>query len=198
MGRVIKKLCQKYSLFRLFFSSLRFCPAWFSSCVLVGINTRSKEVANCTRAKIKYISPAMNMLRSTSRILTCRSPVYGGKRIPNISLLNLATKVSAIHRPTIYHGSVRLASSAQTPDDEQLAKAKKLMSQIEGNPKVKELVLEMQNLLTKNGVDPAKPPSKMQLIKLFSQKEARQLMFQLQAEMEAAGISQQDILLFFK
>lgn len=84
-------------------------------------------------------------------------------------------------------GQVRWASNANDDNFADMM-SKEFMETIESNPDIKDLMRKFQDLLLSQGFSPEKPPSLMQMMKLYSQSEFRDLVFQLKNKFDEAGI----------
>ncbi|OBA22299.1 hypothetical protein METBIDRAFT_26273, partial [Metschnikowia bicuspidata var. bicuspidata NRRL YB-4993] len=71
-------------------------------------------------------------------------------------------------------------------DDE--ASVRDLISKLNENPEIKEILALFQLLLVSKGLNPEKPPSMMEIMRLFADKEVREMAGKLKAKFDEAGI----------
>lgn len=98
--------------------------------------------------------------------------------------------------------SVRFASSSNENDlpDEDVLKVQDVVSKVQQHPHIRELLNEFQEIIVKKGFNPQEPPSITQVMRLFADKEVRELISKLKDAFEEAGIkiSADDMGLFMK
>lgn len=97
---------------------------------------------------------------------------------------------------------VRFASSSNENDlpDEDVLKVQDVVSKVQQHPHIRELLNEFQEIIVKKGFNPQEPPSITQVMRLFADKEVRELISKLKDAFEEAGIkiSADDMGLFMK
>lgn len=86
--------------------------------------------------------------------------------------------------------SVRFASNSNQNDlpDEDVLKAQDLVSKLQQHPEIRQLLEEFQELIVSKGFNPEKPPSFMEMMRLFAHKDVCDLVSQLKAKFDEAGI----------
>ncbi|QBM90139.1 hypothetical protein METSCH_E03790 [Metschnikowia aff. pulcherrima] len=79
----------------------------------------------------------------------------------------------------------RFASNSPVADEASVAK---LVGKLNENPEIREILEQFQVLLVSKGLNPEKPPSMMEVMRLFADKEVRELAGKLKAKFDDAGI----------
>lgn len=81
--------------------------------------------------------------------------------------------------------SVRFQSSNSIQDDEKL---KEIVEKLRSNPEIAQILQEFQATIIDKGFDPLRPPSMMDMMRLFAQKEVREQAAKLKSKLDDAGI----------
>lgn len=85
--------------------------------------------------------------------------------------------------------SVRRASNSSHDDvSEDTLKAQDLVSKLQLHPEIRQLLQEFQELIVTKGFNPEKPPSFMEMMKLFAHKDVCDLVAKLKVKLDEAGI----------
>lgn len=96
----------------------------------------------------------------------------------------------------------RLASNSNDADisDKDALKVRDIVTKLNQNPEIRDILEQFQKLLVTKGFDPNQPPSFMEMMRLFSQKDVRELASKLKEKFDEAGIkiSPEDMGLFMK
>lgn len=87
---------------------------------------------------------------------------------------------------TAQNTTVRFASNS-TGSEEQ--KVQEIITKLSSNPEIREILNEFQNLLQSKGFNPEKPPSLMEMMRLFADKEVRALAGKLKGKFDEEGIA---------
>ncbi|KAF3993594.1 hypothetical protein FT663_00264 [Candidozyma haemuli var. vulneris] len=84
----------------------------------------------------------------------------------------------------------RYASSSNENDlpDDDILKVQDVVSKVQQHPHIRELLNEFQDIIVKKGFNPNEQPSITQVMRLFADKEVRQLISKLKDAFEEAGI----------
>lgn len=122
-------------------------------------------------------------------------------RVPLTSSKSLLARSGPLFRqPQI--GTVRFASSSNENDlpDDDVLKVQDVVSKVQQHPHIRELLNEFQDIIVKKGFNPNEQPSFTQVMRLFADKEVRELISRLKVAFDEAGIkiSQDDLGLFMK
>lgn len=125
------------------------------------------------------------------------------RRLALASRLRVAPRLPLLARRTPLVFS-RCALNSNGPDfdisDKDLAKVHDIVTKLNQNPEIREILREFQDLIVSKGFNPNLPPSFMEMMRLFSQKDVRELASKLKAKFDEAGIqiSPEDMGLFMK
>lgn len=98
----------------------------------------------------------------------------------------------------------RAASNSNSPDfdisDKDKAKVHDIVAKLNQHPEIRDILDQFQQLLVSKGFNPNQPPSFMEMMRLFSQKDVRELASKLKTKFDEAGIqiSPDDMGLFMK
>lgn len=85
--------------------------------------------------------------------------------------------------------SVRFASNSQNGlPEEEVLKAQDLVSKLQQHPEIRQLLEEFQELIVSKGFNPEKPPSFMEMMRLFAHEDVCDLVSQLKVKFDEAGI----------
>lgn len=96
----------------------------------------------------------------------------------------------------------RFASNSNDTDisDSDTLKVHDIVTKLNQNPEIREILEQFQKLLVAKGFNPNQPPSFMEMMRLFSQKDVRELATKLKNKFDEEGIkiSPEDMGLFMK
>lgn len=129
-----------------------------------------------TNLDIRFIVPLFAhsiMFRLASRLVT-------GRSLPKV----LPSVKASLYRPSLVQG-VRFQSSTGFEEDEKL---KEIVEKLRSNPEIAQILQEFQSTIIEKGFDPLRPPSMMEMMRLFAQKEVRELAAKLKTKLDEAGI----------
>lgn len=123
-------------------------------------------------------------------------------RTPSRGIIRVMTRTPAmapnVFRPTF----TRFASSSSEDDlpDKDILKLQDVVSKLNQHPEIRELLAELQTILVNKGFNPEVQPSFTEIMKLFADKEVRELAKRLKGSLDKAGIeiSPEDMGLFMK
>lgn len=82
----------------------------------------------------------------------------------------------------------RFASTTPQNEPAEALKVQQVVDKLNQNPEIREILNEFQRLLAEKGFNTEKPPSFMEMMRLFSQKDVRELASRLKAKFDEAGI----------
>ncbi|GEQ66804.1 hypothetical protein JCM33374_g467 [Metschnikowia sp. JCM 33374] len=88
-------------------------------------------------------------------------------------------------QPAKFTTFTRFASNS--PIDEEVH-VRELISKLHENPEIREILEQFQSVLLSKGLNPEKPPSMMEVMRLFADKEVRELAGKLKGKFDEAGI----------
>ncbi|SGZ53073.1 CIC11C00000004733 [Sungouiella intermedia] len=114
----------------------------------------------------------------------------------------LAPRMAPMVRGGIAPTFSRFASNSNDADisDADKLKVQDIVGKLNQNPEIREILEQFQTLLVSKGFNPNQPPSFMEMMRLFSQKDVRELAGKLKQKFDEAGIkiSPEDMGLFMK
>ncbi|KAK8443013.1 hypothetical protein ACI3LY_002818 [Candidozyma auris] len=139
------------------------------------------------------------MLARLSRFALTRSVAARPSMASRSPLLRAAAQ-SPVSKPQFIFA--RFASSPNENDlpDEDILKVQDVVSKVQQHPHIRELLNEFQDIIVKKGFNPNEQPSFTQVMRLFADKEVRQLISKLKDAFDEAGIkvSPEDMSSFMK
>lgn len=121
-------------------------------------------------------------MRSTIVLGLARS-LYPTARV-SASALRPAARFLRV-QPTKLTTFTRFASISPSDDE---AGVRELIGKLNENPEIREILEQFQLLLVSKGLNPEKPPSMMEIMRLFADKEVRELAGKLKGKFDDAGI----------
>lgn len=126
------------------------------------------------------------------------------RRFAALRSVRITRGVPAIARVAPRSSFVRWASNSNSNDfdmsDKESLKIQELVTKLNQNPEIRDILDQFQKLLVAKGFNPNQPPSFMEMMKLFAQKDVRELASKLKNKFDEAGIqiSPEDMGLFMK
>lgn len=99
---------------------------------------------------------------------------------------------------------IRFASNSNSDDfdlsDKDMIKVQEMVAKLNQHPEIRDILDQFQKLLLAKGFNPNQPPSFMEMMRLLSQKDVRELASKMKDKFEEAGVkfSPEDMGLFMK